>query len=269
MGLLEIKKLGIKNLYFPFSISFFLLFPIDYLLFSAVHADQSHLFALLERMEESYECVRDYTALFRKRERINGEWRSEEIVFLKFQKPFKVYMRWLPGPHEGREAIYVEGANDNKVLIHEAEGFARFFVVILDPGGWRVLEDSRHPFTEIGIGRLIERVGRDARRAWAKGELHLVDHGRDRIQGREVRQVEGILPRDPRAGYTSYRMILAIDEGNGLPINASLYDRDNLLMGEYSYSSLRLNPGLGEADFDSSNPAYNFPRWRINLADEQ
>lgn len=247
--------------------SVFLLFTIDFLLSYSVLADQSHLFALLERMEASYENVRDYTALFRKRERISGEWRPEEISFLKFQKPFKVYMRWLPGPHEGREALFVEGANQNKALIHEAQGFARFFTFLLDPGGWRVLRDSRYPFTEIGIGRLIERVGRDARRAWAKRELSLVDRGRSKINGREVRQVEGMLPQDQRAGYSSYRMILTIDEESGLPIQASIFDWDNLLTGEYSYSDLRLNPGLGEADFDPSNPVYNFPRWWISLAD--
>lgn len=245
---------------------FYLLFAISCLLSTPALANQSHIFALLERMEASYEHVRDYTAVFRKRERIDGEWKAEEISFLKFHKPFKVYMRWLQGPHEGREALYVEGAN-NKVMIHEAQGFARFFTFLLDPGGWRVLKDSRYPFTEIGIGRLIERVGRDARRAWAKRELSLVDHGRDKIKGREVRQVEGILPQDQSAGYSSYRMILAIDEKNGLPIKASIYDWDNLLVGEYSYSDLRLNPGLGEADFEPSNPAYNFPRWRISLAD--
>lgn len=267
IGLLEIKKLGIRNFYFPFSIFFFLLFTIDYLLFSAVRADQSHLFALLERMEASYKDVRDYTALFRKQESINGERRPEEVSYLKFQKPFKVYMRWLPGPHEGREALYVEGANEGKVLIHEAHGFASFFSFLIDPGGGRVLRHSRYPFTEIGIGRLIERVGRDTRRAWGRRELRLVDHGWDLIEGRRVRQVEGILPQDPRAGYSSYRTILTIDEGSGLPIKTSIYDWDDLLMGEYIYSDLRLNPGLGEADFEPSNPAYNFSRWHISLSD--
>lgn len=245
----------------------FLLLIINGLLASTVLAEQGRLFGLLERMEGSYSNVRDYTALFHKRERIDGEWQPEEVSFLKFQRPFKVYMRWLSGPPKGREAIYVQGANQNKVMIHEAQGFSSFFSFLLDPGGRRILKDSRYPFTEIGIGRLIERVGRDARRAWARGELRLVDRGRSKIGGREVPQVEGILPLDQKAGYSSYRMILTIDEENGLPIHASLYGWDNALTGEYGYSELRLNPGLGETDFEPSNPAYNFPRWRISLSD--
>ena len=245
----------------------FLLFTIDFLLFSSALADQSQLFGLLDKMEASYANVRDYTALFRRQERIDGDWRPEEVSFLKFQRPFKVYVRWLSGPPVGREAIYVQGANENKVVIHEAQGFSSFFSFLLDPEGKRILKDSRYPFTEIGIGRLIERLGRDARRAWTKGELRLVDHGKAKVGGRNVRLIEGILPLDRRAGYDSYRMILAIDEESGLPIQASIYGWDNALTGEYGYSELRLNPGLGEADFEPSNPAYNFSRWRISLSD--
>jgi len=243
------------------------LFAIHFLLLSPALADQGELFALLEKMEAGYEHVRDYTALFHRRERIDGEWRSEEISFLKFQRPFKVYMRWLSGPSEGREAVYVEGANQNKVVIYEPRGLSRFFTFLLDPGSWRILKDSRYPFTEIGIGRLIERIGRDARRAWARGELRLVDHGRTKFMGRDVRQIEGILPQDQRAGYDSYRMVLRIDEENRLPVQASLYDWDNAITGEYTYRELRLNPELKETDFDPSNLAYHFPRWRISLSD--
>ena len=244
-----------------------LLFVVNYLLLCPALADQGQLFGLLERMEQSYANVRDYTAMFHKRERIDGEWQPEEVSFLKFQKPFKVYMRWVSGPPEGREALYITGANGNQVLVHEGRGFSGFFSFWLDPASWRILQESRYPFTEIGIGRLVERLGRDARRAWAKGELRLVDHGRTSALGRAVRQIEGILPRDPAAGYGSYRMIVKIDEVHGLPIQALLYDWENVIVGEYGYSELQINPGLKEIDFDPANPAYHFPRWRISLSD--
>jgi outer membrane lipoprotein-sorting protein len=244
-----------------------LLFGACYLLPASVLADQSQLFGLLDKMEASYANVRDYTALFRRQERIDGDWRPEEISFLKFQRPFKVYMRWLSGPPMGREAIYVQGVNQNKVVIHEAQGFSSFFSFLLDPGSRRILKDSRYPFTEIGVGRLIERVSKDARRAWARGELRLVDRGRAKVNGRDVRQIEGILPQNRGTGYGCFRMIVTVDEENGLPIQASIYDWDNVITGEYVYGDLRVNPGLNEMDFDPSNPAYSFPRWRISLSD--
>ncbi|MFQ6673047.1 MAG: hypothetical protein ACE5KY_07080, partial [Candidatus Tectimicrobiota bacterium] len=39
----------------------------------------------------SYESVRGYTATFTKQERVDGTLRPRETIFLKFQKPFKVY----------------------------------------------------------------------------------------------------------------------------------------------------------------------------------
>src|SRR3990167_7241755 len=129
---------------------FLILLTISALPLSSVSADQDELFAFLERMEASYSRLTDYTALFHRRERIDGEWRPEEVIVLKFQRPFKVYMRWLSSLSEGREAIYVEGANKNKVVIHEPRGLSSFFTFLLHPGGWRVLEDRRVPFTSVG-----------------------------------------------------------------------------------------------------------------------
>ena len=242
-------------------------FPLFYFLSGPALSQQLDSLELLDRMEASYSKVKDYTALFRRRERIFGELKPQEVIFLKFQKPFKVYMRWLPGPHEGREAIYVKGANRNKVLLHEASGFASSVIVSLDPDGRRVLKESRHPFTEIGIGRLIERVAQDARRAWARKELRLVDRGKDKIAGRAVHQVEGVLAQDQRAGYSAYRTILAIDEEYGLPVKALIYDWENFLVGEYTYSDVRVNPGLGEVDFKTSNSAYKFRGIRVTVDD--
>lgn len=237
-------------------------------LLAPAFADQDHLFGILDKVERSYRAVHDYTTIFRKQERIGEELRPEETAFLKFQKPFKVYLRWLSAGREGREALYVEGSHRNKVLIYEPHGIARFFTFLIDPGGWRVLEESRYPFTDIGIGRLIERIARDARRARAKGELRLKDLGVGSIQGREVLEIEGILPRDPQAGYESYRTRLSIDRERWLPLRASIYDWDDRVIGTYAYTDLKLNPGLKDADFDPSNPAYNFPRWRIWLGEE-
>ncbi|MBI2350805.1 MAG: DUF1571 domain-containing protein [Deltaproteobacteria bacterium] len=223
----------------------------------------------MEKLERRYESVRDYTALFRKRERKDGDLGPEDTILLKFQKPFKVYMRWLSGSRQGRELLYVQGANDNRVFVFEpAHLLARYFTVLLDPGGWRILQESRYPVTEIGIGRLLERVAREARRARGKRELH-VEERRVRIQGGEVLQVEGILPQDPKAGYSYHRVVITLDETNGLSVKISVYDWDNLLIGDYNYENVRLNPGLTEMDFDPSNPAYNFPRWRISLVGDQ
>ena len=57
---------------------------------------------LLTQLESSYAGTEDYAAVFQKQERVDGELLPEETILLKFQKPLKVYMKWIKGPHRGK-----------------------------------------------------------------------------------------------------------------------------------------------------------------------
>jgi len=242
----------------------FYLLTLGQLLLSPMLASGSDFLEFLKKMENSYASVNDYTALFRKQERVSGKLKPAETIFLKFQKPFKFYMRWLDGAHAGREAVYVEGLNDNKVFVHEPRGLARFVTVLLEPDGDRVLKESRFPFTEIGIGRIIERMGEGVYKTEVGKPLTLVDRGRETIQGREFRRLEGLAAPGSKESHPFHKIILVFDEQLSLPSQIVLYDWDNLMIGEYLYNDIRLNPGLQKADFDTSNPNYNFPHWVIS-----
>jgi hypothetical protein len=228
-------------------------------------ATVADLLRLIERAERRYETIRDYTSLMTSVERLGDVLEPEKRVLLKFQRPFKVYMRWLAGPGAGREGLYVAGAHDGKFIVAEAEGLARFVAAALVPDDPRVLEKSRHPVTDVGIGRLLEIVGENARRGAREQVLRVVDRGVAEVEGRRVHQVEGILPRDPAAGYYGYRVILAFAEEHGLPIRVVVYDAGDRLVEDYTYLQLRLNPGLTDRDFDRNNPEYAFSRWRLRL----
>ena len=221
--------------------------------------------AVVARMEASYAPVRDYTAIFLKRERVQGVLGDQEVMQLKYQKPFRVYLRWPTGPKEGREVLYVAGANGDRLLVYDPSGIQRFFTLLMSPGDARAMRASRHPITEIGIGKLIELIAQNARRAWARGELRLIDHGAGEESGRPVRRYEGILPDDPAKGYFCARLGLAIDRELGLPVRAQIYEWDGSLVGDYAYTDLRVNPGLAPQEFDPANPAYQFPRMRLTL----
>ncbi len=221
---------------------------------------------LFVRMEAAYARVTDYTARFERQEWVGGTLRPREEALLKFQRPHRFYLKWLSGPSEGREAIYVEGTRDNKVMIHEPGVFSGFFTVVLDPGHPRVMRESRHPLTDIGIGRLIELITNNGRRALARGELLLVDRGPGEEYGRRVQRVEAILPRDPTKGYYCYRLLLSVDAEWELPVRAMIYDWEDRLVGDYAYHELRVNPGLRAEEFDPANPAYGFPRWKLTLS---
>ncbi len=231
---------------------------------SILAAGPAELVRLLERAERSYAGVYDYTSIMISRDRVQGILLPEQRILLKFQRPFKVYMKWLEGPGKGREGLYVNGAYDGRFLVYEPRGvLRRLFTAALDPGDRRVMEKSRHPVTDVGIGRLLEIVGDNARRAARSGVLQVVDRGPGEVAGRPVRTIESILPRDAGAGYYAYRVLLSFDEESGLPIRVVVYDWDDRLVEDYTYSHLRLNPGLPGRDFDPDNSDYGFSGWRI------
>jgi hypothetical protein len=231
----------------------------------AADAPAWQLLRLLDLADKQYAQVHDYTAVMISRERVKDVLQPQERILLKFQRMFKVYMRWMEGPSQGREGLYVSGAHDDKFLVYEPNGLQRLFTAALEPTDRRVMDKSRHPVTDIGIGRLLEIVGDNARRAARNGVLRVLDRGTGEVAGRRVRQVEGILPQDARAGYYAYRVQLFFDEEFRLPIRVVVYDWSDQLVEDYTYADLRLNPGLSTLDFDPSNKEYGFSTWRIQV----
>ncbi len=230
-------------------------------------ATDAELLRYIERAEQRYADVQGYTALMVTRERVNGVLEPENnVVLLKFQRPFKVYMKWLEGPTKGREGLYVAGSHKGKFLVIEPGGIRRFFTAALEPTDPRVMEVSRHPVTDVGIGRVLEIVGENVRRAMKLKVAKLIDRGPAEVGGRRVREIEGILPANAAAEYYCHRVILSFDEENQLPIRIVVYDEENRLVEDYAYTQLQINPDLSDKDFDPGNPSYGFSSWRIQIS---
>jgi uncharacterized protein DUF1571 len=221
--------------------------------------------ALLLGMEAAYARVERYTALFVRQEVVGGVPRPREEALLKWERPGLLYLRWTAGPPVGREILFVPGRDDDRMLVREPGLLRRFATIVMAPDSPRVLEESRHPVTDIGIGRLIDLVLFDTRRAAQAGELAVRDHGMVRGSEGLERRLEAIFPRDRERGYAGHRLVLTLVVDSGLPVRAIVHDRDDGVVADYAYRDLELNPSLTAADFDAANPAYGFPRWRWRL----
>jgi hypothetical protein len=262
----EIRKAG--NDLSRYALLLAVLLGIRFLLAAPVAsaAEPRLLLRMLEAADAAYQGVQGYTSIMLSTERIGETLEPEKIVLLKFQRPFKVYMRWTNGSTKGREGLYVAGEHDGRFLIAESNGLSKFFTAFLDTRDPRVMAQSRHPVTDLGIGRLLEIVGENARRGIRANVLRVEDHGATWVAGRPVREIEGVLPRDPDLGYYAYRVRLFFDEENHLPIRVIVDDWGDRMVEDYTYSQLRLNPGFTNRDFDPRNPEYGFSKWRIPLA---
>jgi hypothetical protein len=217
--------------------------------------------------QSRYAAVRDYTCMFSKRERIEGELTPPHLLAMKVRtQPRSIYVKFHQ-PRPGREAIYIAGRNGGKVLAHDV-GLNRLLAgtLWLEPNGKLAMEECRHPITEAGIGPLLETLA--AR--WS-AELDpsesVVTLRHDQVLGQKRCTVIETTHPKRGPGFMFYRVRVYVDREIGLPIRFEAYDWPGSasevppLAEEYAYIDLKLNVGLHDSDFDVSNTEYQFGRF--------
>lgn len=220
-------------------------------------SDPRVMLKLLDKMDSSYSRVSDYTGVFHKQERIGGKLRDEETALFKFQKPFKVYLRFIDCLPKVTETLYVEGSCENKLLIRQGGSMASM-TLSLDPNGSLVMSRNRHPITEFGFGFLLGEFRRNIEPAIRAGDLEIVRQADENFNGRPATVVEGrFLSHDGRKYYCA-RFIVHIDKGLLLPVGNVFYDEREEMLEKYDFTDVKLNVGLTAMDFSRYNKAYGF-----------
>jgi hypothetical protein len=220
--------------------------------------------------------VVDYTAIIVKRERVNGKLgphefmeakiRNRKIVDGKQVTPLSVYMKFLkPENVKGREVIWVEGRNGNKMRAHEGGAAGAFLPTVwLDPHGMLAMRGQLHPITDIGLENLVIKLIERGEKERKYPECEVEFKPGAKINGRSctVLQVRHPVQRPHFEFHTAQ---IFIDDENKMPIRYAAYswptdpsEKLGPVIEEYTYLDLKLNPGLVDADFDPENPNYNF-----------
>jgi Protein of unknown function (DUF1571) len=217
--------------------------------------------------QKKYADVSDYTCTFVKRERVDGKLHAQHVMKMKARtRPKSIYFKFQT-PNKGREAIYVAGRHNDKVVAHDV-GLGRLIAgtMNLDPHGSTAMQANRHPVTEAGVGALIDNIVH----YWAlelTPQESVITFNPDMMIGpRRCTMIESVHPeREDR--FLFHKVRLFIDHEQGLPIRFEAYDWPKHsgatpeLVEEYSYLDLKLNVGLSEHDFDPANKSYSFGRF--------
>jgi hypothetical protein len=221
----------------------------------------------IRECQERYRQIQDYTCTFVKVERIDGRLTPKHIMAMKARtQPNSLYFKFQQ-PNRGREAIYVQGKNQGRIVAHDV-GLGKLFAgtLHLDPRGTMAMEENRHPVTEAGIGSLIETVAKHWAVELTPGESRVTFHPDSRIGNHPCTMIESVHPvRGPN--FLFHKVRLYIDQEHGLPIRLESYDWPKHpgaapeLVEEYSYLDLKVNNGLRDHDFDPSNKQYSFGRF--------
>ena len=218
---------------------------------------QSDILPYLYQAKMFYQGVEDYSCVFLKEERLDGKMQKPETILFKFQKPFRVYMKWIKDPNKGRELLFVPGKYDNKLKVHIG-GLLNFILpsITISPDSPMVLEHSRHSITGAGLGNLINSLIDQFELAKQQGDLRVIVHGAEKVQGTDCLRVERVLPKDK--GYYCHRLMLYLNKENHVPVKVMVYDWNDVLIEAYTFSQVQWNLGLSDEDFDSHNREYAF-----------
>jgi len=232
-------------------------------------------------LQNHVEKHHDYTAILVKREKVGSKLTPECKMALKLKygepteqtapsRPVSAYLKSLkPKSQAGREVIWVQGRNDNKLTAHEA-GLLGLVSVDLMPESRLALIGNRYPITEIGIEKLLRKLIERGERDRLLGPAKVRTTENVEMDGRKCRLME-IIHESPTTlvdGKTvEFEFNLAqlyIDDEQLIPLKYASFgwpktpDGPPELLEEYSYLDLKFNVGLTEKDFDTKNPAYRF-----------
>ena len=196
----------------------------------------------------SYDNVQDYVCLYEKEERaISGG--EKQTIRLSFRKPLDVRLEWLNDRGKvDQMAVYRQGFNDGKVLARQSGLLGALAGRLrLDPNESLALSDSRHPITEVGLGKIIERAQKDT------ANSHIGSHlaGEETLDGRPAYKFEFTATgNEPVGGLEAARKALIwIDRELKLPVKLELYDTANTLLERHRFKQVRINQKLSDKTF--------------------
>lgn len=212
-------------------------------------------------------AVSGYSCVFAKKEVVDDHLIEQTMTLKVRHKPFSVYM-YFREPKAGREVIFVEGQNENRLLVHETGLASLIGTLALAPEDPRVRAENRHPITKAGIVRTLETQIAiwEGERKYGETEVRYFE---DAKLGEMVcRVVESSHPQ-PRKQFAFQTTRLWIDVKTGYPVRLQQYafpkkpgskgpSGKGPLVEDYSFTELKTDVELTDRDFDVENPAYNY-----------
>jgi len=206
--------------------------------------------------------VRDYSATLVKQELVQGKIQTNKLDLKVREEPFSVYAKFID-PHAGREVLFIEGANNGKLLVREA-GLKRVAGLIsLDPRSPMAMADNRYPLTEVGLSKLLDTIISQWELEGKYGEIQVEWYPEAKLGNAPCRVIQTSHPQR-RKQFKFHKTRLYLDGASLVPVRVDQFDwpaqpgQEPPQIELYMYSGVRTNLNLTDFDFDTNNPAYKF-----------
>jgi hypothetical protein len=243
--------------------------------------------AFLENCIRYYDRdVHGYSLIMQKQERLpkkdpieKRKLQKKEVIEVHFrEKPFGVYMHWLEGARAADRALFVEGENDNQILVHPHGVVGRFVKFVKkEVDGKEAQESGRYTLDQFGIknGTLRtltfmkaakERAKLDMDYFGADGQWHpcAADPNESAAVKTGLKPVAGLgnqscyaLRRhyDQAENDGVWELTIFVDPSNWLQVGSIVEGKTDsssgqrYLIGEYYFRDIKLNPTFGADQF--------------------
>jgi hypothetical protein len=208
------------------------------------------------------EAIKDYSAVLLKQELVQGKLIGQTLAMKVRHEPFSVYLKFEQ-PHSGREVIYVDGLNKGKFIVHETGFRALAGTLSFLPTSKEALAENRYPITQAGMGKMLEIVITQWQADARYQEVQVKEFPSAKVGEQACLMIETIHPQ-PRDYFKFHKTRLYLDSETKLPLRLEQYlwpekeGGEPVLAEEYTYTQFKSNLGLGNLDFDKTNPAYQF-----------
>ncbi|MEC9093742.1 MAG: DUF1571 domain-containing protein [Planctomycetota bacterium] len=215
--------------------------------------------------------IKDYKAQMIRRERIDGELTGYQYCDVKIRNaqeenktPFSIYMKFTkPSAVSGREAIWIKGQNQEKIIAHEAGLILGKVTLYLNPTGPIAMRGNRYPIYEAGFKVLVNRLIEKASQEKKYGECEVkIESGR-KFNKRSCTVIEVIHPVQ-RDYFEFHKALIYIDDELQVPVRYEAYtwpDEEGgkpVLLEQYLWTKIELNVGLTDDDFNPRSKQYNY-----------
>jgi len=199
---------------------------------------------IMERVRDTMASISDYSCMFSKHELVGDRIFLEDNIILKVKRPDHFYLKWTKGTNKNRVAIYVEGRNNNKILLH-LNGLLGLLPLHIDPAGKEAFKENRHSITEADFVAIADRFLTNCRRGLTDPECVLRVRT---LKDPDTLELEGVFPREK--GYYAHIVSMTVDSRTWLPTGLVCYGWDNEFLEEYHFDDIKINPGLTESAFE-------------------
>lgn len=234
--------------------------------------------ALLEEGIRWLEKQPNYTATFHKdeylpeKEEVTG---NQTIEFKARHEPFSVYMKWLNGD-AGRELIYSDGQNGNKMIVHAGQGLKSMLTLNLAPESSIAMSEARHPVTQSGLLNLAKTMVKYRKRDLAAGDKVNCCMGPDQLFDNRPCYSFTIEFGSEEIDPDYRKTIVLFDREWSIPVwvkNFGWLDTEGdeelaqctpeeldeySFLEFYAFSNIRFEQSLQDRDFDRENEDYKF-----------